>query len=465
MKYYFKIIGLAFLTINSFSFAQNYGAWQQIDSLKEARYSHSAIQLANGNILIVSGAGLADQKDCEIYDINSKLWSEVTKTNFARGLHRLIMLNSKRVLAVGSSVTKFCEIYDPVSNKWILTDTLKVRRVLALHEIVKLLDGRILAIGGYTYDYSKLEEQTLRMCEVYDETTDKWSIVDSMKTRRSSHSATLLKDGKVLVAGGGISPNPLASCEIYDPVQNKWINAAPMNIARENHNAVLLPDGKVLVIAGYGKDNIFPTRSVELYDPVLDKWKIVDSIKVGESAGSAFILDDKYILLVGSNSNQTLIWEIYDYTEFRSKYVGYVNTKSFSNNKIQLVDGRVLVTGGVMTINSEIYYPVKTCWIFDKNLTHVEDINNQQESNLIFQNYPNPFNGSTTIKFFIEKSSNVQITIYNTLGAKIEDLINERKERGYHEALFSNVSLPSGVYYCRIVIDKETVTKKLLLIK
>jgi hypothetical protein len=444
---------------------QSYGGWIQIDSMKEARYNHSSIQLANGNVLVVGGAGLADQSSCEIYSLSENLWRKTSSTNFRRGRQILIMLKSGRILTVGSSVTKLCEIYYPDSCKWKLTDSLNVKRVLALHQVVMLSDGRILVIGGRTYDYPNLEEQTLKMCEVYDETTGKWDLIDSLAIRRSSHSATLLKDGRVLVAGGGISPNSLASCELYDPILNKWTEAAPMNIGRESHNAVLLPDGKVLVIGGYAINNLSPTRSCEIYDPTKNKWTIVDSTGVIGSAGSAFILDDRNILLVGANENQYLVWEIYDYVDFRSKYYGYVNTHSFTNNKLQLSDGRVLISGGVTTNDYSLFLPVKKCWIFDKNLTHIRGTNDGIKEDIFFQNYPNPFNSSTTIKFFISKTSDVKITIYNILGEKVQELINERKEQGFHEILFAQSNLSSGIYYCNITINKKVVTKKLLILK
>jgi N-acetylneuraminic acid mutarotase len=204
-------------------FAQNYGGWQQIDSMNEARYSHSSIQLTDGRVLVVGGVGLIDPKSCEIYDPKLNKWNAAPKTNYERGRHKLIMLNSCRVLAVGSPKTKACEIFDPTSNQWIITDSLKVGRVLAQHQVVKLLDDRVLVIGGYTRDFPvTTEDRTLKLCEIFDENVGKWSIADSLKTRRSYHSATLLKDGRVLVVGGTSSVDPLSSCEIYDPAQNKW---------------------------------------------------------------------------------------------------------------------------------------------------------------------------------------------------------------------------------------------------
>jgi hypothetical protein len=466
MKHHLELLIISVLVSFNISLAQNYGGWQQVDSMKEARYSHSAIQLVDGRVLIVGGVGASDPKSCEFYDPLLNKWSAAPKTNYVRSRHRLIMLSSGRVLAIGSPIAKACEIFDSALNQWIVTDSLKVGRYLAEHQVVRLQNNRILVIGGYTRDFPVTsEDRTLKLCEIFDETIEKWSIADSMKTRRSYHSATLLKDGRVLVAGGTSSVDPLNSCEIYEPNKNEWSYVKPMNVARKNHTALLLPNGKVLVVAGYSYNNLSPTRSCELYDPIQDKWEIVDSTQVEGSAGAAFILDERNILLVGANGNQNLIWEIYDYINFKSKYVGYVNTRSFSNNKIQLNDGRVLVSGGVTTPDYFLYLPVKSCWIYDKNITHIDEVSDRIDNTFIFQNYPNPFNVGTTIRFFVEKSSEVKITIYNILGEQVKELMNERKEHGYHEIQFLPHNLPSGVYYCRITIEEKGAIKKLLLIK
>lgn len=461
MKHHLELLIVSVLVSFNISLAQSYGGWQQIDSMNEARYSHSAIQLADGRVLIVGGVGASDSKSCEFYNPLLNKWSAAPKTNYVRSRHRLIMLNSGRVLAVGSPLTKVSEIFDPTSNQWIVTDSLKVGRELARHQVVRLLDNRVLVIGGSTGDYPVTEDRTLNLCEIFDETIGKWGIADSMKTRRRYHSATLLKDGRVLVAGGTSSVHPLSSCEIYDPTTNKWSYAASMNRARESHSAILLPDNKVLVTGGYGSV-LYPKRSCELYDPVQDKWEIVDSTKIN---GFLSIIDNQNMIIVSSNTQQYLVWEVYDFVEFRSKYVGYVNTGSFSNTPIQLRDGRVLISGGVKTIDYTAYFPTKSCWMFDKNITHVGEESDKIDNTFFFQNYPNPFNATTTIRYFVDKLSHVSITVYNILGAKIENLMNERKERGYHEIQFLPSNLSSGVYYCRITIEEKRAIKKLLLIK
>src|SRR3954453_16200044 len=76
-----------------------------------------------------------------------------------------------------------------------------------------------------------------------------WSGAGSLATGRYDHSATLLRDGRVLVAGGNDSA-PLDSPRLYDPATNAWANAAPMKVARHGHAAVRLRSGKILVAGG-----------------------------------------------------------------------------------------------------------------------------------------------------------------------------------------------------------------------
>ena len=465
MKRKLGLLIVLLLECYAITFAQNYGWWQQVDSLNEARYNHSSILLANGNVLVVGGAVEGEAKSCEIYHVDTGHWTKAAQTHLYFGMLRLVLLSSNRVLAVGSASTRFCEIYNPEQDSWEITDSLKTGRVLRWHQAVKLLDGRVIVIGGYTYDVLHSEEATLKSCEIYDEKTGKWGLADSMKTRRSSHSATLLKDGRVLVAGGGISPNPLSSCEIYDPTLNKWSDAAPMNIPRERHSAVLLPSGKVLVIGGFSNDNIDRTRSCELYDPSQDKWTLVDSIQNSSATEAAFLINDRDLLLIGKNYQQQLVWEIYDYIEFRSKYVGYFNDGSFVNSKVQLKDGRILVSGGMKTKNYEVFFATKKCWMFDKNITSVAATNNQTSQDIFFQNYPNPFNPTTKISFSLQQKSQIKLKVFDVLGREIQILADGVYEAGKHEVEFNATNLPSGVYFYNLTTGSNSITKKMLLLR
>lgn len=93
-----------------------------------------------------------------------------------------------------------------------------------------------------------------------------WEYTGSLKTARLRHTATLLSDGKVLVAGGGVPHGSLTSAELYDPATGTWSTTGSLNDGRGDHTATLLPNGMVLV-AGGGRRGGVPLASAELYDP------------------------------------------------------------------------------------------------------------------------------------------------------------------------------------------------------
>jgi hypothetical protein len=81
------------------------------------------------------------------------------------------------------------------------------------------------------------------------------------------------------------------------------------------------------------------------------------------------------------------------------------------------------------------------------------------------QNYPNPFNPSTTIRYGLPHTTFVTLTIYNTLGQQVAQLVNEQQQAGYHDVVFRGDGLASGVYFYRLDAGSYTNVKKLLLLK
>ena len=81
------------------------------------------------------------------------------------------------------------------------------------------------------------------------------------------------------------------------------------------------------------------------------------------------------------------------------------------------------------------------------------------------QNYPNPFNPITTIRFTLPVINSVTLSIYNSLGEKVEELINEVKEKGIYTINFTADKLPSGTYFYRLQTPNFTQTKKMILLK
>ena len=123
---------------------------------------------------------------------------------------------------------------------------------------------------------------------------------------RAGHTATLLRDGRVLVSGGAIDPDGeqvLASAELYDPASGSWTTVEEMSDPRSAHTATLLPDGRVLVVGGIGKFvSPMETRmlaSAELFDPghrALDQCGTYGRPRSGHTAT---LLPDGTVLVAG----------------------------------------------------------------------------------------------------------------------------------------------------------------------
>jgi Kelch motif/Galactose oxidase, central domain len=104
-----------------------------------------------------------------------------------------------------------------------------------------------------------------------------WTVTGSMLHPRSSHSATLLLDGQVLVAGGYVDSAASNTAELYNPITGVWTRAANLHFARADHTATLLPDGRVLVAGGL---NGLDLSQAEIYDPVSDTWTLTNPMIV-----------------------------------------------------------------------------------------------------------------------------------------------------------------------------------------
>src|SRR5262249_34363258 len=118
---------------------------------------------------------------------------------------------------------------------------------------------KVLVAGGHN-------GSILSSAELYHPASGTWTATGSLGTPRTAHAATLLPNGKVLVAGGDNGSSILSSAELYDPGSGTWTATGSLGTARTVHKASLLPNGKVLVVGGFNGSSL---SSVELYDPGL----------------------------------------------------------------------------------------------------------------------------------------------------------------------------------------------------
>jgi N-acetylneuraminic acid mutarotase len=144
-----------------------------------------------------------------------------------------------------------------------------------------------------------------------------------MATGRWGHTATLLLNGKVLVAGGtNVSDTLLASAELYDPATENWSDTGSLRTSRANHTATLLPNGKVLVAGGgYGDD--YSLASAELYDPATGTWSYTGSLSMGRLAYTATLLTDGRVLATGGSMiyNPLTTAELYYLSPARARFI------------------------------------------------------------------------------------------------------------------------------------------------
>ena len=162
------------------------------------------------------------------------------------------------------------------TNAASFSDTGSLKDALAYHTATLLPNGKVLVAGGENYNNGGLAQYLLR-AELYDPTKGKWTATGDLNTRRSHHTATLLPNGMVLVAGGenNSSNYTLSKSELYDPTTGTWTNTGALKSARSDHTATLLANGKVLVVGGYGLTNVL--SSAEIYDPTTGKWTLTGS--------------------------------------------------------------------------------------------------------------------------------------------------------------------------------------------
>ncbi len=305
-----------------------------------------------------------------------------------RFIHRATELQDGRVLLTGGAtkiweITNTVDIYDPSDNSITPAAPMTVRRWS--HTATALSDGRVLVVGGRTHISPFFGGEVLATAEIYDPATDTWTQTPGdLNVPRRSHSATLLPDGRVLIVGGGDSAStssslPIGEVEVFDPATGMFTVVGSLLTPRKAHSAVLLNDGTVLIAGGSsGKGNLFPTTSAEIYDPITNTSTEVGPMNFPHLAQNGAKMRDGRVLLAGSFDNPdhegsgiiTEDSEIYDPISQTFTVVDPMTMPRIDIGGLLLLDGTVLVAGGVATgdfptvfhSSSEVFDPFENQW-------------------------------------------------------------------------------------------------------
>jgi hypothetical protein len=347
--------------------------------LAEAREGHTATLLPNGQVLVAGGSTQNNTKldSTELYDPMTGTWAAAVALHVARSGQTATLGPRGIALAVGGlglqGELAAVEYYTfPTRNAppsgWRSAATLHTAR--SGHSATLLPDGRVLVVGGVRQETRKQGSyrKSLDSCELYDLqglsefiATGRaphlhflWSVTGSLSTARNGHSATLLPNGQVLVAGGRElflgGDRELASAELYDPMTGIWTPIAPLSTPRAGHTATLLSDGKVLVAGGFSQNNTY-IACAELYNPTMGTWSLAGSMNNGRNGHTATLLLDGRVLVAGGQIDAQG-WEdpveLYDPGSNTWSLTDPLPQRRYGHTATLLPDGRVLVTGGTL---------------------------------------------------------------------------------------------------------------------
>jgi len=239
------------------------------------------------------------------------------------------------------------------------------------HTATVLKDGTIMLIGG-----SNGVNIQYAVAEVFDPEMNTFRQLAPLNTARHDHSATLLEDQRVLVVGGyNAQRGWLDDAELYDPYANAWTAIPPNYSHGVQHTSTRLQDGRVLVVGGcIGSSEC--TDRVEIFDPSSETWNDATPLPSRRAAQIAVLLDDGRVLIAGGGPSAAEAM-LYDPRANTWEATGRIPSLPILASAVKLLGGRILMAGGLdhaqeprVVNDTEIYDPSTNAWRVVAGMPH-----------------------------------------------------------------------------------------------
>jgi Kelch motif/Galactose oxidase, central domain len=344
-------------TSNSIDVATNSNAhgFQATGHMGTERAAHTATLLTDGKVLITGGFNSTNNLEtAEVFDPATGSFTPTGTMTTARNLHTATLLDhgppatNGKVLITGGSIgflsdLATAELFDPATGTF--TSTGAMSEVRSEHTATLLADGKVLLAGGSADNVAELFDPA---AGTFTPTTGKLIVGG-----RWGCTATLLNDGTVLIAGGRDAEDvfdglPLNDAEIFNPVTGTFTATGAMTEFRYDHTATLLKNGQVLMTGGF---NGQPVQDAELFDPTTGSFTRTGSTGTVRAQHTAILLNDGTVLVAGGFTYFTpdgsfSSAEVFDPTTNKFTPTGPMGVARFSHTATLLNNGLVLVTGG-----------------------------------------------------------------------------------------------------------------------
>src|SRR5436309_10583160 len=336
------------------------GTWVAAGNMSAARSGACTVALNDGRLLISGGADANGPTATADLFSTTGSWSAAASMNSPRSHQSCAVLQDGRVLVAGGTtsgggITNSAEIYDPSADSWspaglMPAGLMNDARSGATASVLQ--DGRVLIAGGQN---SGGASNTL---EIFDPNSGNFSNAGTMSSPRQDHAAAVLSDGRVLIVGGSSDgTNALNTTDIYDPQAGSVSPGPVMSTARAKHTATTLLDGTVVVIGG--SNGTADLASAEFFDPAANNFNAAGSLATARSKHSAFLLpNNNEVLVVGGQSagKDLASAELYIPWQKAFQATGAMATprSDASGAALTKADGRVFIAGG-SSASAELY--------------------------------------------------------------------------------------------------------------